>query len=671
MQQLDLVIHNPTGLHARPAKTFVKLAKKYKSNIKLHHGDKAVNGKSLIGVLKLGIKYKGEIRLVIDGEDEETAAVALSEAVAEGLGEEIHAPVATPAPKAEVKAVAPAPEPQSEDSNVLKGVTASAGIAIGKVWQYVSAEITLPTDYNGLEAETNAFKSAADQAAKQLKVLQAQTEAEVGEEEAAIFEAHLELLNDPDTVQATLDKIATGKNAAHAWAAVYEANAQSLAALDDAVLAERSADMRDVGERVLRCMTGQAAPQMPTEPFVLTTDDLSPSMAAALDKSLVLGICTAFGGPNAHAAILARAFGLPALVSVGEALLKLDDGTNVIVDAKAGTIQLNPTDAEMQQAKDEQSQIKAAYEHALSTAGEPATTTDGHRVEIAANVGDVESTREGYQLGAEGVGLLRTEFLFLQRDTAPTVAEQTEVYGDILAAMHEHAVIIRTLDVGGDKPLPYINVPHEDNPFLGERGIRLCLNRPELLRDQLTAIAHASRRGRARIMFPMVSDLNELLQARAMVEEVCKNVGVPMPEIGIMIEVPAAALMADVLAPHIDFFSIGTNDLTQYTMAVDRMHPALSKLSDGLHPAVLRLISHTVKAAHEAGKWVGVCGALGSDPQAVPILVGLGVDELSVSVPAVPSVKAQVRTLSFGGAKEVARAALQCATAADVRQLVS
>ena len=669
MRQLDLTIYNATGLHARPAKTFVKLAKKYKSNIKLHHDDKAVNGKSLIGVLKLGIKYQGEIRLVIEGEDEDAAAVALTDAVADGLGEEVHAPVATPEPvKEEAPVVEPAPVAQN--ANLLQGVTASAGIAIGKVWQYVSAEITLPTGYNGVEAETEALNTAIGQAEAQLNTLREQTEAKIGEEEAAIFEAHLELLTDPDTIQATLDKIGDGFNAATAWAEVTEASARALAALDDEVLAARSADMRDVGERVLRCMTGQAAPRMPNDPFVLIVDDLSPSMAAALDKSLVLGICTAYGGPNAHAAILARAFGLPAIVSVGEALLKLDNGTNVIVDAKAATIQLNPTDAEMQQAQTEQDTIKAAYEHALATSGDPAITTDGHRVEIAANVGDLDNTREGYRLGAEGVGLLRTEFLFLQRDTAPSVAEQTEVYGDILAAMHEHAVIIRTLDVGGDKPLPYINVPHEDNPFLGERGIRLCLNRPQLLRDQLTAIAQASARGRARIMFPMVSDLNELLQARAMVEEVCQAAGVPMPEVGIMIEVPAAALMADMLAPHVDFFSVGTNDLTQYTMAVDRMHPALSKLSDGLHPAVLRLISHTVKAAHEAGKWVGVCGALGSDPQAVPILVGLGVDELSVSVPAVPSVKAQIRTLSLSAAQELARKALQSATAVDVRQLV-
>jgi phosphocarrier protein FPr len=307
---------------------------------------------------------------------------------------------------------------------------------------------------------------------------------------------------------------------------------------------------------------------------------------------------------------------------------------------------------------------------ARESAAEPAITRDGLRVEVVANIGGLADAEKAIQMGAEGVGLLRTEFLFLDRTEAPSEREQCEVYSDIARAMSGLPVIVRTLDIGGDKPLPYVQVPHEENPFLGERGIRLCLARPELFREQLRAILRAARFGRLRIMFPMVADLSEWQAARAMVEDLRAELDVPPVEMGIMIEVPSAALVADGFAAEVDFFSIGTNDLTQYTLAMDRMHPSLAGKSDGLHPAVLRLIAKTVEAAHQAGKWVGVCGELGADPQAVPILVGLGVDELSVSVPAIPTVKAQIRNLTLSEAKSLAHRALACATAKEVREVV-
>lgn len=306
---------------------------------------------------------------------------------------------------------------------------------------------------------------------------------------------------------------------------------------------------------------------------------------------------------------------------------------------------------------------------AAATATAPAITQDNHRVEVVANIGGLADAQKAASAGAEGVGLLRTEFLFLDRSDAPTEREQFEVYRDVVQAMNGQPVIIRTLDIGGDKPLPYITVPPEANPFLGERGIRLCLNRPELLRQQLRAILRAAEFGPLRIMFPMIADLAEWREARAMVADIQKEMGAPAVEVGIMIEVPSAALMADVFAREVDFFSIGTNDLTQYTLAMDRMHPSLAGKSDGLHPAVLRLIARTVEAAHANGKWVGVCGELGADAQAVPILVGLGVDELSVSVPAIPSVKAQIRGLTLTDAQAIAAKALACDTAPAVREL--
>jgi phosphocarrier protein FPr len=309
----------------------------------------------------------------------------------------------------------------------------------------------------------------------------------------------------------------------------------------------------------------------------------------------------------------------------------------------------------------------AARVAAARSAAEPAITVDGHRVEIVANIGGLKDARDAVEGGAEGVGLFRTEFLFLDRTTAPTEEEQFATYRDVARVFGEQPVIVRTLDIGGDKEVPYLDLPREDNPFLGERGVRLCLTHPDLFHTQLRAIMRAASFGRLRIMFPMIADIGELRAARAIVEQIRIEVGAPAVEIGIMVEVPSAALMADVLAREVDFFSIGTNDLTQYTLAMDRMHPTLATQADGLHPAVLRLIAKTVAGAHAAGKWVGICGELGADATAVPILVGLGVDELSISVPAIPTVKAQIRALSLAQCQERARQALACATAAEVR----
>ena len=360
---------------------------------------------------------------------------------------------------------------------------------------------------------------------------------------------------------------------------------------------------------------------------------------------------------------------MPAIVSAGEAVLAIDNLTTVILNGTNGTLTLNPDAAEIGRAQAQQQQWQSTMSAAQQNASEPAITQDGHRVEIVANIGGVADAEKAVVSGAEGVGLLRTEFLFLERTEAPSEREQFEVYRDIIQAMKGQPVIIRTLDIGGDKPLPYIEVGPEENPFLGERGIRLCLNRPELLRQQLRAILRAAEFGPLRIMFPMVADLSEWREARAMVANVQAELGAPTVEVGIMIEVPSAALVADAFAKEVDFFSVGTNDLTQYTLAMDRMHPSLAGKSDGLHPAVLRLISQTIEAAHAAGKWVGVCGELGADPQAVPILMGLGVAELSVSVPAIAPVKAQIRTLDLAEAKLLAKKALLCGTAAEVRNI--
>ena len=351
-------------------------------------------------------------------------------------------------------------------------------------------------------------------------------------------------------------------------------------------------------------------------------------------------------------------------------MLALADGAPIILNGNDGTLTVNPDPDVLARAAQSQRRWLEYRRFAAEQAALPAVTTDGHHVDVTANAGSPADAAEAMKMSADGIGLLRTEFLFLERSTAPTEDEQFSVYRAIAETMQSLPVIVRTLDIGGDKPLPYIQLKAELNPFLGERGIRLCLNRPELFREQLRAILRAASYGNLRIMFPMVSDLTEIRQARAIIDELRHELNAPEIQIGIMIEVPSAALLADKLAPEIDFFSIGTNDLTQYTLAMDRGNASLAAKHDGLHPAVLRLIAHTIESAHKYGKRADICGELGSDPAAVPVLIGLGMDELSVSIPSVPTVKAQVRGLKLSDIQPLAQQALQCSTAQEVRELV-
>ena len=668
MKQLNFVIENATGLHARPAKVFVKTAKKFKSDIRIAHGSKKVNAKSLIAVLGLGVKHGGSVQVELDGEDEDQAAEALETAVSAGLGEDDAAHKPAPQPVAVNGAAKTAVLKAPKDG--LAGIGAAPGLAIGPVFQLRQTAVKLTDAFAGVEAEQNRLYEALAAGKEALHELRRQLETHAPEE-AAIFEVHQELLTDEDLLESVQQKIQGQHNAGQAWQATIDERAKIMSALDDPLLAARAADIRDVGNRVLKLLTGEANEvAWPDHPVVVIAHDLTPSDTATLDPKRVLGFATAVGGPTAHSAIIARALSLPAVVSVGDGLLELGDGTAVILNGSSGIIQVNPDAAAQEKAKNDLAAAKKQQQAAREQAHKPAITLDNHRIEIAANIGGAADARTANASGAEGVGLLRTEFLFLDRATPPSEDEQFEVYRQIAEAMAGKPVIIRTLDIGGDKPLPYVQVPPEDNPFLGERGIRLCLNRPELLREQLRAILRAASYGSLRIMFPMVADMSEWRAAKTMVDEIRTELNAPELPVGIMIEIPAAAMMADVFAKEVDFFSIGTNDLTQYTLAMDRMHPTLAGKSDGLHPAVLRLIDATVKGAHAAGKWVGVCGELGADPQATPILLGLGVDELSVSVPSIATVKAKIRTLTRTEAQTLAAQALACATAQEVRNLV-
>jgi phosphoenolpyruvate-protein phosphotransferase len=680
---IELAIQNRTGLHARPAREFVNLAKRFQSDIRVHHGARRANGKSLASLLTLGVSPGSLIRIEAEGADDEEALRVLAAAVTAGLGEE---PVATsgsappdrPAPAAPDRpaaaapdrlAAAAAPAASEADPRLRRGVPAAPGLAMGPIHHLRAARAQLGDAVGAPAAEQARLDAALAAAREELAAVRERLVGRGAAGEAVIFDVHVELLEDPELAHAARVRIAAGEGSARAWKGALDERAAVIAGLADPLLAARAGDVRDVIERVLRLLAGgsDAPDALPAHPVIVVASDLSPSQTSAFEPGRVLGICMAAGGPTSHAAILARALGLPSVVGAGSDVLAWAPGTPVVLDGDAGTVLRDPDPAELTRAAGQQAARAAQAAAERLAAAEPAVTRDGHRVEVAANVGSAEEARRAAAAGAEAVGLLRTEFLFLDRATPPSEAEQRDVYAAVATALGGRPVIVRTLDVGGDKPLPYLSQPPEANPFLGVRGLRLCLERPHLLREQLRALLGAASAGYLRVMLPMVADLGELRAARAVMAEVCAEVSGPALEVGIMVEVPSAAILAHAFAPEVDFMSIGSNDLTQYTLAMDRTHPTLAAQADGLHPAVLRLIEMTAQAAHAHGKWVGLCGELGADPVAVPILVGLGIDELSVNVPAIPAVKACIRALSFEQAREVAARALRCTTAGEVR----
>jgi phosphocarrier protein FPr len=667
-----VLIPNPTGLHARPAAVLANLAKRFKSDVKLQRGDTQVNAKSLVAIMGLDVAYRDKVNLVARGPDADEAIKALLPRLEEGLGDEGAVPAPAPASVTIAETAAPAPRPRSDDPNLLLGVAASPGLGVGNVFQLRHEEITVEESAADRHVERRKLDDAIDHAQVDLEALEARLQSEADPGKAAIFAAHQEMLEDPDLLDIASSAIDKGKSAAFAWRSAYLTYAERLAGLRSEVLAARANDVRDVGQRVLELLTGVTIdkPEFPPE-TVLVAENLTPSDTAELDRTRVKGFCTTAGGASSHVAILARSLDIPAVAGIEPRALEIPNGSRVILDGARGTLQLNASEDEVDRIRRRQERQAAKRAAELEQAFEPAETTDGHRVEVVANIGDAAEAEQALQLGGEGVGLLRSEFLFLGRVSAPTEEEQADAYRKTAEVLGpDRPLVIRTLDVGGDKPLAYLPIAREDNPFLGERGIRVGLDRPEILRTQVRAILRAADAARIHVMFPMIATLQEWRAARALFEEERVRMGAASVPVGIMVEVPSAALLAAQFAKEADFFSIGTNDLTQYVLAMDRGHPKLAPQVDGLNPAVLQLIAGTVRAAHEHGKWVGVCGGIGADPQAVPLLLGLGVDELSVSVPAIPAVKAQIRSLTLSECEALAAQALQQDTAAAVRALV-
>jgi len=663
-----LVISNPSGLHARPAAVLTSRAKQFSADVRLRRGDTEVNARSVVAIMGLEIARGDRVEIIASGPDADEAIRVLSQLVRDGLGEDGSAPDVGPAPTT----VAAVKTSRSDDPNVLTGVPASPGIAVGNVVQVRREQMRVVENASDARLQRRALDGALERAKAELDALQARLQQEGARGKAAIFAAHRELLDDPDLLEVASDAISAGKTAAFGWQLAFTRHAERLAKSKNELLAARANDLRDVGRRVLQKLTGVEDDRVSySANSILVAEELTPSDTASLDRAQVLGLCTTTGGASSHVAILARALDIPLVSGMDPQVLDLANGSPVILDGTRGTLRINPTPADVARIHQQQEKQSRVRRTEQAQALEPATMLDGHRVAVEANIGGTADAEQAIALGADGVGLFRSEFLFLQRATAPTEEEQRTAYADVARTLGANRrLVVRTLDVGGDKPLPYLPLPHEDNPFLGERGVRVMLNRPELLRAQLRAILQSAQEGRVAVMFPMIATIDEWRAVRDALESERQKLGVPRIEAGIMIEVPSAAILADRFAAEVDFFSIGTNDLTQYTLAMDRGHPRLASQVDGLSPAVLRLVDQTARAARKYGRRAAVCGGIAGDPQAVPLLVGLGIDELSVAVPAIPAVKAQIRRLRMEECQKLAQAALECGTAAEVRALV-
>lgn len=663
-----VVLANAHGLHARPATHLVNTCKAFQGEIQVSvDGGQFVSAKSLTKLLSLGCKRGQTLTFIAEPETDAVAGLAsVIAAVQHGLGEEVEpvqetAIAAQPVPSIVIEEETQAVPDQSH------GIAASAGLAFGPAHVVKPRKFKYDRFGSSLKAESEKLDIAIRQVKNSIRQFIAQSSIEAIKQ---IFMAHLEMLDDPDLIQSVQRGVQQNLSAAAAWHEHIEAAAKAQESLNDHLLAERAADLRDIGERVLAVLCGAPEITEPQEPYILVMHDVGPSDVARLNKDRVAGILTAVGGASAHSAIVARALGIPAVVGAGSAVLNIPNHSVVLIDGDAGEFIVKPEAERIEQAMAERERQRQLREQAEQHCLEPAITLDQHAIEIAANIGKVQATAQAVEYGAEAIGLLRTELVFMSHNSAPNEAVQEADYRVVFDALAGRPLVVRTLDVGGDKPLPYLPIAPEENPFLGLRGIRLTLRQPELLRQQLVALLKAADNRPLRIMFPMIGRVEEWREAKAILDEVRAAHPCEHLEVGIMIEVPAAALLSPILAQEVDFFSIGTNDLTQYTMAIDRGHPVLSAEADGLHPSVLLLIDQTVRAAHQHGKWVGICGELAGDPKAVPVLMGLGVDELSMSSTRIPLVKAQIRQLNFADCQQLAQRALACDTATAVRNLV-
>lgn len=563
---------------------------------------------------------------------------------------------------------------------ILQGIAASSGISMAKAYRLIEPDLTFEKQkIEDVDAETLRLDEALTASIRELEAIQQNAEKELGGDEAAIFNAHILVLKDPELIGPIKEKIRTDKvNAEHALKETADMFIAMFESMENEYMRERAADIRDVTKRVLSRLLGvkAASPSTISEEVIIIADDLTPSDTAQLNRKFVKAFATDIGGRTSHSAIMARSLEIPAVVGTKEATQHIQDGDFVIVDGMEGTLIVNPTEeviAEYREAQQKFAEQKAEWAKLVD---EKTVSLDGKHVELAANIGTPDDLDGVKANGGEGIGLYRTEFLYMGRDQLPTEEEQFEAYKKVLEGMDGKPVIVRTLDIGGDKELPYLELPEELNPFLGFRAIRLCLEEQEIFRTQLRALLRASIYGNLKIMFPMIATLQEFRQAKAILEEEKDSLmkaGEKVAdhiELGIMVEIPSTAVMADQFAKEVDFFSIGTNDLIQYTMAADRMNERVSYLYQPYNPAILRLVKNVIDASHREGKWTGMCGEMAGDELAIPLLLGLGLDEFSMSATSILRARSQIRNLSKLEMEKLAEKALELGTAEEVVQLV-
>ncbi|AJJ10745.1 phosphoenolpyruvate-protein phosphotransferase [Yersinia rohdei] len=566
---------------------------------------------------------------------------------------------------------------------MISGILVSPGIAFGKALLLKEDEIVInrkKISADQVEQEVERFKTGRAKAAEQLEAIKTKAGISLGEEKAAIFEGHIMLLEDEELEQEIIalikDEHATADAAAYS---VIEGQAKALEELDDEYLKERAADVRDIGKRLLQNILGLHIVDLSAiqDEVILVATDLTPSETAQLNLDKVLGFITDLGGRTSHTSIMARSLELPAIVGTSDVTKQVQNGDYLILDAVNNKVYLNPTADIIEQLKAVNTQYITEKNDLAKLKDLPAITLDGHQVEVVANIGTVRDIAGAERNGAEGVGLYRTEFLFMDRDSLPTEEEQFKAYKEVAEAMGSQAVIVRTMDIGGDKDLPYMNLPKEENPFLGWRAIRIAMDRKEILHAQLRAILRASAFGKLRIMFPMIISVEEVRELKAELELLKSQLREENKafdetiEVGVMVETPAAAVIARHLAKEVDFFSIGTNDLTQYTLAVDRGNELISHLYNPMSPSVLGLIKQVIDASHAEGKWTGMCGELAGDERATLLLLGMGLDEFSMSAISIPRIKKIIRNTNFEDVKVLAEQALAQPTAKELMDLVT
>ena len=565
-------------------------------------------------------------------------------------------------------------------SNLINGIAASDGVAIAKAYLLVEPDLSFTNEkITDIDAEINKFKNAVEASKIELTKIRNNAEKQLGADKAAIFDAHLLVLDDPELIQPIEDKISNEKvNAPQALNEVTSQFITIFESMDNEYMKERAADIRDVSKRLLAHILGVELPNpsIIDESVVIVGNDLTPSDTAQLNKDFVQGFVTNIGGRTSHSAIMSRSLEIPAVVGTKSITHQVKQGDMIIVDGITGDVIIDPTEDELIAYQHKRERFFEDKKELQKLRDAETVSLDGIHAELAANIGTPDDLYGVIENGAEGIGLYRTEFLYMGRDQMPTEDEQFEAYKKVLETMKDKRVVVRTLDIGGDKELPDLNLPKEMNPFLGYRAIRLCLDQPDIFRPQLRALLRASAYGKLNIMFPMVATINEFRDAKALLleeKENLKNEGHDVSddiELGIMVEIPSTAALADIFAKEVDFFSIGTNDLIQYTMAADRMSERVSYLYQPYNPAILRLVKQVIEASHKEGKWTGMCGEMAGDETAIPLLLGLGLDEFSMSATSILKARRQINGLSKNEMTELANRAINCSTQEQVKELV-